>query len=339
MIHKDGLASRVIKSVILPLSLFLAFAGISLVTGNAFLSVRMMLYSMKLTGVTLLVALAISIQIMNGSFDFSLGAIMYLAAIVGTRFAMDHDAGPLTMAALIVIIAIALSLLNSFLYILLRIPPVVISLMTVMLYEALTQIFEDGKGVMIVTRPQYAVFYQEPTVFIIAGVMMLLFWAVMKYTRFGLEARALSQGQKVAVDFGIKEKTTVIKRYFIVGVFLGVAAVLYLGQVLSIDAARNMSSTVVMFQAIMPGMIGRVLAKYSNIPVGTLMAALSMQFISVGFTCMGLDSNLASAINGIFILIFIAYTGNLPLMVKALRRKKTRKELAGVFTPANNPMR
>jgi ribose transport system permease protein len=239
------------------------------------------------------------------------------------------------MAALIVITAIALSLLNSFLYILLRIPPLVISLMTVMVYEALTQIFEDGKGVMIVTRPQYAVFYQEPAVFIITGTMMLFFWAVMKYTRFGLEARALSQGQKIAVDFGIKEKSTVIKRYFIVGVFLGVAAVLYLGQVLTIDAARNMSSTVVMFQAIMPGMIGRVLAKYSNIPIGTLMAVLSMQFISVGFTCMGLDSNLASAINGIFILIFIAYTGNLPLVSRYLGRKKIRKELAGVFTGEN----
>jgi ribose/xylose/arabinose/galactoside ABC-type transport system permease subunit len=329
---KDGLGPRVIKTVILPLSLFLVFAGISLVTGNAFLSARMMLYSMKLTSVTLLVALVINIQIRNGAFDFSLGAIMYLAAIVGGRFAMNHDSSPFTMAVIIVIIAIALSLLNSFLYILLRIQPVVISLMTVMVYEAFTQIFEDGKGVMIVTRPQYAVFYQEPAVFIIAGTMMLIFWAVMKYTRFGLEARALSQGQKIAVDFGIKEKSIVIKRYFIVGVFLGVAAVLYLGQVLTIDAARNMSSTVVMFQAIMPGMIGGVLAKYSNIPVGTLMAALSMQFISVGFTSMGLDSNLASAINGIFILIFIAYTGNLPLILGFLRRKKMRKELAGGFS-------
>jgi ribose transport system permease protein len=272
---------------------------------------------------------------MNGSFDFSLGAIIYLAAIVGAHFAMNRDSGPLTMAAIIVITAIALSLLNSFLYILLRIPPVVISLMTVMVYEALTQIFDDGKGVMIVTRPQYAVFYQEPAVFIIAGTMMLLFWVVMKYTRFGLEARALSQGQKIAVDFGIKEKSTVIKRYFIVGVFLGVAAAMYLGQVLSIDAARNMSSTVVMFQAIMPGMIGRVLAKYSNIPVGTFMAALSMQFISVGFTCMGLDSNLASAINGFFILIFIAYTGNLPALTRYFTRRKMRKSFAENFSEAN----
>jgi ribose/xylose/arabinose/galactoside ABC-type transport system permease subunit len=330
--NKDGVLSRAIKSVVLPFSLFLIFAVISLATGNAFLSFRMMLYSLKLTSVTLLVALAISIQIMNGAFDFSLGAIIYLAAIIGARFAMNHDSGPLTMAAIIIITAIALSLLNSFLYILLRIPPVVISLMTVMVYEAFTQIFEGGKGVMIVTRPQYAVFYQEPAVFIIAGAMMLLFWAVMKYTRFGLEVRALSQGQKTAVDFGIKEKSIVIKRYFIVGIFLGVGATMYLGQVLSIDAARNMSSTVVMFQAIMPSMIGRVLAKYSNIPVGTLMAALSTQFISVGFTCMGLDSNLASAINGIFILIFIACTGNLPVLTRYFTRKKMAKKLAENFS-------
>jgi len=161
-----------------------------------------------------------------------------------------------------------------------------------------------------------------------------VYWAVMKYTRFGLASRALSRGQKIACDFGIKEIPAVLKRYALVGVFLGVASVLYLGQNLTIEAAQDMASTIVMFSAIMPVMIGGVLAAYSNVPVGILLASLSMQFISVGFVCMGLDSNLASAVSGLFILGFIAYTGNLPAIMLYFRRAKIRAGLAREFAAA-----
>jgi ribose/xylose/arabinose/galactoside ABC-type transport system permease subunit len=81
----------------------------------------------------------------------------------------------------------------------------------------------------------------------------------------------------------------------------------------------------------MPGMIGGVLAKYSNTPVGIFLASLSMQFINVGFICMGMDSNLASAVSGLFILGFIAYTGNLSAMKRYFDRKIIHAHLVHDF--------
>jgi len=332
--RQTDLGSRAAKSLVLPAALFVIFAVVSLVTGNSFLTPRMMLYTLKLTSVTVVIAMAISFQIFSGAFDFSMGAIVFLASIVGGVAAVTLKTNAWVMALFIIGVAMALTMVNALLYILLRLPPTVVSLITLMIYEALTQIFNSGKGILITTKPRYAVFYQEPAVFIIAAVMMLLYWAIMKYTRFGLAARALSRGQKIACDFGIKEIPAVLKRYALVGVFLGVASVLYLGQNLTIEAAQDMASTIVMFSAIMPVMIGGVLAAYSNVPVGILLASLSMQFISVGFVCMGLDSNLASAVSGLFILGFIAYTGNLPAIMLYFRRAKIRAGLAREFAAA-----
>jgi ribose transport system permease protein len=327
----DDLASKVIKSIMLPLALFMIFAVISIATGNAFLSPRMLLYMMKLTCVTLLIAMAISFQVFNGAFDFSMGAIVYLSCIVGGFIAVNGKYTASVMALIIIGVAVVLSLINGLLYILLRLPPMVVSLITLMIYEALTQIYNKGRGVMITTKPQYAVFYKEPVIFIIAAVMMALYWVLMKFTKFGFDYRALSKGQKIAVEFGVKEKGTALKRYALVGFFLGVASILYLCQMLTIEAAQNMASTIVMFSAIMPVMIGGVLAAYSNIPIGILLASMSMQFISVGFICMGMDSNLASAVSGIFILAFIAYTGNLPALKLYFDRKKLQAKLAHDF--------
>jgi ribose transport system permease protein len=290
-----------------------------------------MIYTLKMTSVTLIIAMAINFQIRNGGFDFSIGAIIYLAAIIGGVLATKNRLSPYIMALLIIAFAAALSMINAGLYITLRLPPLVVSLITVMIYEAITQIFNNGRGIMITTKPLYAVFYNEPQVFIIAGLTMLFYWALMKYTLFGFEARALSNGQKTAIDFGANEIKNVLIRYCIVGILLGIASTLYLGQILTIDAAQNMASTVVMFSAIMPGMIGGVLAKYSNIPVGIFLASLSMQFISVGFICMGMDSNLASAVSGLFILVFIGYTGNLPEIKKYFDRKKLYVRLKESF--------
>ncbi len=328
---KNSLPQRIVKSICLPLVLFLLFGGISLATGNAFLTPGMLLYTMRLSCVTVIIAMAISFQIINGAFDFSAGAIVYLACIIGGYTATSHKYSVYVMALLIVLVGIGLGLVNGILYVTLKLPPMVISLITLMAYEAITQIYHSGKGIMITTKPQYAFFSKQPMIFIIALVMMVFYWGLMKYTRFGFNARALSSGQKIAVDFGIKELGNILVRYTVFGLFLGVAAVLYLGQNLTVECAKNMESTIVMFSAIMPVMIGLTLAQYSNIPIGILMGVFSIQFISVGFTCMGMDSNLASAITGLFILGFIAYTGNLRLITRYFHRKTVHAQLVEEF--------
>lgn len=322
---------KIIKTICLPLILYLIFGAVSLATGNNFLSTQMLIYLLKITCTTAIISMALSLHLMNGGFDFSAGAIIYLGAILGGNFAISHELGPLGMMLFITVCTVILSLVNGILYIILRLPPLIISLATVMMYEAITQIYQNGSGVKIVTKPAYAVLVKQPTIYIIFLLTAIFFWAILKYTTFGFRARALANGQRVAVSMGIKENKNVIFRYAIFGLLLGIAATLYLSTTLTIAPAMNMSSTAVMFDGIMPVIVGLALANFSNIPIGIFMAVLSMKIINIGFVCMGMDGTISTIISGLFLLGFVVITENYGIYARKMHDKERARELAAVL--------
>ncbi len=328
---KNSLAEKIIKTVALPLVLFVIFSCISIATGNSFLSGSMILYTLRQSALVICVAIAIGFHTSSSGFDFAIGAIVYLACIIGGNFAVDHKYGVGVMAAAIIIMAVILSFIEGLMYVVLRLPPVVNSLVYVMICEAFTQILNRGKGFLILTKPQYAWFASMPQIFIVTLLALLAYWIILKYTKFGSDDRALARGQKIAVSFGIKEIKNVLIRYALVGVFLGIAGLIYVGLNYEVDAAKNMSSTILMFNAVLPNMLALTLAKYSNKPIAVTMGVLSMQIISVGFICMKMDANLASVISGTFVLLFIAYFMNLPAREEKKHRAQRAKELNKEF--------
>ncbi|MCD7884533.1 MAG: hypothetical protein LUI87_12635 [Lachnospiraceae bacterium] len=325
--NKDTVLQRIIKTVALPVVLYLIFAVISLVTGNSFLTMRMFIYMLKLSCVIICVAVAIGFHSSSSGFDFAIGAIVYLACIIGGNFAVQNKYGIGVLAVAVIAAAAVLSVLEGVMYVVLRLPPVVNSLVYLMICEALTQILNNGRGVSVLTKPTYTWFAREPQMFIITGIVLVVYWAILKFTKFGFNDRALSNGQKIAVSFGVKEIRNVLIRYLIVGVFLGVAGLFYLGQNYEVTAAQNMESTILMFSAVLPNMVAITLGKYSNRSIGVLMAVVSMEIISVGFVCMKMDSNLAQVISGVFVLAFVAYTMNQPRIAEHFRRKEKNREL------------
>ncbi len=329
--NKDTRIQKIVKTVALPVVLYLIFAVISVITGNAFLTGNMFVYLMKQSCVVICIAAAIGFHSASGGFDFAIGAIVYLAAILGGNFTVRGGYGIGVMAVTIICAATVLSFIEGLMYVILRLPPVVNSLVYLMICEAITQIVYKGKGLNVLTKPQYTWFYQAPQVFVITAVILIIYWALLKYTKFGFNDRALANGQKIAVSFGVKEIRNVLTRYMIVGLFLGGAALLYIGQNYEVTAAQNMESTIIMFQAVLPNMIAMTLAKYSNRSIGVFMAVVSMKIINVGFVCMKMDSNLATVISGIFVLGFVAYTMNLPKINSYFRRKQKREELVREF--------
>lgn len=329
--HGKNIILKIIKTIVLPVAVYGIFASISLATGNPFLTTDMMAYLLKIVCTTAIISMAISLHLINGGFDFSAGAIMFLGAIVGGNFALNNDLGPWGMLLFITIITTVLGLINGMLYIVLRLPPLVVSLATVMIYEAFTQIVNKGNGIKIVTKPQYAVLSKQPTIYFIFLFVAVIFWALLKYTKFGFRARALATGQKVAVNSGIKEKQNVLMRYGIFGILLGIAATLHLSNILTISAAMNMSSTLVMFDGIMPVVVGLTLAAFSNIPIGIFMAVFTMKIINIGFVCMGANGTLSSIISGVFLLVFVVITENANKIKTIIHNKKRNQELAGIL--------
>jgi ribose transport system permease protein len=312
------------KTIVLPLTLFAIFAIIALIQDNPFLTDKMLLYTLRTACVTVVIALAFALHLMSGGFDFSIGSVVYLSVIVAGRTALAGDLGPWGFLALAMVVGAVLCLAVSGLYITLRLPLMVLTLGILMVYEALTQLVFGGNGLRIMNKLDYAMFGKTYNTIAIAAVCMLVVWFLLKYTRFGFHTRALARGQRIAFETGIVEWKNVVLRFAICGVLLGIAGVLHVSGLMTLQAAKDMNSTVVMWGAMMPVIIGLSLARYSNMPVGVFMGVLSMQIIDIGFVCMGTSGTISTVISGVFLLVFVIFTENKD---KLMRRRLLRRLL------------
>lgn len=96
--------------------------------------------------------------------------------------------------------------------------------------------------------------------------------------------------------------------------------------IMTLQAAKDMSSTGIMWGALMPVIIGLSLARYSNVSLGVFMGVLTMQIINVGLVCMGTNGTISTIISGVFLLAFVIFTENKD---KLMRRRLLRAAVRG----------
>ena len=121
------------------MALACALAGTSLLTGVS--SLR--LFVRGLTYV-LLLSFGVSINMHTGRFDFSTGAVMLLGGVCGALIAYGNGWGPWGMLLISIPTGAAAGCVSGLLYILLRLPPMIIGLGMTLVLEGIVAIITDG---------------------------------------------------------------------------------------------------------------------------------------------------------------------------------------------------
>ena len=132
----------------------------------------------------------------------------------------------------------------------------------------------------------------------------------------------------MAVKIGVKENKNVIMSFALSGLFLGAAAMIYVSNYGLIEAASNMSSGQIMFDSVLPVIIGMVIARYSCKAIGVAIAVISMRMVSYGLFCMGFNSTVQNVVSGLFILAVVIITGKLAMRPEERRIRKRAEMLA-----------
>ncbi|MEK5477946.1 hypothetical protein NYE70_13560 [Paenibacillus sp. FSL R5-0407] len=258
---------------------------------------------------TTITAYAIALPLSGARWDFAPGIIIILSGIVGSNLAIQWGGGPILLLMLTIVAAVVFSLLEGLLYLWIRVPTIIVSLGVVMMYEALSGIVFGGSGTQLFMYPDLTIFARTPWVYIVLAVIMVLFHFLLAYTKFGYDTRSLSANPRLAINMGVNEKKNILLTYLVVGVLLGVAAVINASTVL-VTPASNLSSTSLMFSSMGPVLVGLYLARFSNLPLGIFAGALGMNALSYGMVVLGVNSSLQTVIIGVFIVGFMGYTSN-----------------------------
>jgi len=257
-----------------------------------------------------LIALALSYNLTSGRFDFSIGSILILSTIVGANMAVSWGLGPVPMLLVCMIIGAILGTISGLIYIILRLPPIVVSVGVAMIYEAIGFLVNEGRGVRIVNNPTLLIFAQQPYITFLALIVVIVLIVLLDFTKFGFDTNSLRGGQAIAVNIGVNEKTNTLICYLIAGALMAAAGVISLSILGSCTPKLGLGSSSYMMNAFLPMFIGGFLAKYSDRNIGVMIGSFTQACIISGFAILGLSTSLQSILNAMIVLVFLVFTSN-----------------------------
>ena len=263
--------------------------------------------------IVMITTIALSINLNSGRFDFSLGSMATLSSVLGAKITYSVlDGGnysALMMFVLTLLIGMLLGLISGILYVVLHLPPIITSLGVTLIYEGILFTITEGRYVMKEVQNKSMTAFTGNWIYaaIIIVAVLLISIAIFDYTKFGYDYNALKNGQKVAVNTGIK-----------VG-FLNAA------RNTTINGGQlNFGSISIMFTAFLPMFIGSYISRFTNEKIGFFLAALCMSMLNSTFAVFSneVNASMQAIINAVLLVVFLIYLSNEQLLVKIFTGKR-----------------
>ena len=279
------------------------------------------------TAIVMITTMALAVNLNSGRFDFSLGSMASLSAVIGAEISYALLHGGRGSAWLMLVIAVAagalLGLASGAVYVLLRLPPIITSLGVTLIYEGILYTVTGGKYVM--AEVQNSSMSGFTGTWVNAAVLIVLVLAFMivvfDHTVFGYNYNALRSGQKVAVQTGIREVPNALICYMICGGLMGIVGFLNAARNTNINGGQlNFGSIGIMFTAFLPMFIGSYISRYSNDKLGFLLAAVCMSLLNSVFAVFSnsITASVQSIINALLLVVFLIYLNNEHLLARIL---------------------
>ncbi len=318
-------AKKVTGTLAIPLLTALVLECICVMNGNHVITnLKSFNNFVVYTAIVMITTMALSINLNSGRFDFSLGSIAALSAVTGAKisYAMLHGAsGSAPVMLLITVLAGALlGLVSGLIYVALRLPPIITSLGVTLIFEGVLYTFTGGKYVMAevqnASMSGFVGTWVNAAILIV--VILLAMILIFDHTTFGYNYNALKNGQKVAVNTGIREVPNAVLCYVICGALMGVVGFLNAARNTNINGGQlNFGSISIMFTAFLPMFIGTYISRFSSDKLGFLLAAVCMSLLNSTFAVFSnaITASVQSIINAVLLVVFLIYLNNEQLLV------------------------
>ncbi len=326
---KNSVLKKVFGTLAIPLIVLVILEGICLINGRQMISsVTSFKNFVIYTAIVMITTIALSINLNSGRFDFSLGSMALLSSALSAKLTyviLGGGAGSaITMLLLNLVIGAALGLLSGVIYVTLKLPPIIVSLGVTLIFEGVLYTVTEGKYIMTEVQNSSMAHFSGSWVYpliIIAAVLAFII-LLFDHTKFGYNYNALKNGQKVAVNTGIKEIPNALVCYAVCGGLMGIVGFLNTLRSSNINGGQlNFASIGIMFTAFLPMFIGGYISKYSNEKLGYLLAALCMSMLNSTFAVFSneISASMQSIINAVLLVVFLIYLNNQGLLKRIFK--------------------
>jgi ribose transport system permease protein len=297
------------------LSLIVLFVTLA-VSSPHFLTETNLSSVVRQTAVINIMALGMTMIIVTGGIDLSVGSILAMGGLLGTM-SMEKGAPIPLGVAFGVATGLACGLLNGVLITRLRIAPFIVTLGTLGIFRGMTLIISNGLPVHRI--PSSFSFLGEGSVlgapfvlWILAGCAALTH-LILERTRLGRYAFSIGSNVEAAVYAGIPVAFHITAIYAIAGMLTGLAGMIEASRLMTGQPTAGQGYELQAIAAVVIG--GGSLHGGEGSVIGTLVGAFIMGLLSNGSDLLGVSPYLQQAIIGAVIILAVA--------VDELRKRRT----------------
>lgn len=282
--------------------LVLLCAGMAIFAPH-FLEVNNMLNIFKQVSITAILAAGMTLVILTGGIDLSVGSIVALTGVISV---MMTNSGINPIIAMITGVAVGLvaGIINGFFTAVPKLPSFIVTLGSMTYIRGLALVISGGYPLVLTNETFKFVGAGKilgiPTPIYITALVYITIFFVLKYTMFGRHVYAIGGNEEASRLTGIKVELTLIKVYAISGLLAGVAGVVLAGRLFSGQpTAGNMAeldaiAAVILGGTSFVGGFGRI--------QGTIIGVLIIAVLNNGLTLLNVDSYWQKVVMGAVIV-------------------------------------
>jgi rhamnose transport system permease protein len=254
------------------------------------------------------------IVVVSRNIDLSVGSILGFSAIVVGEVFAQHPLLPLADAALLAAgVGALLGGINGILVAFCSVPSIIATLGTLGFYRGLIFIYSHGKQVDPDKIPAALIRLSEvpsivPWIVIIAGVLCLLSFLLLKFTRLGREIFAIGSNPTAAALRGISVRRNLIFIFAITGALSGLAGLAYASRFGYVNPVRTGDGLeLIVISAVVIG--GVSIFGGSGSILGVVLGCVLLGLINVALPALGVSDFYQLAIYGFAILLAASLDG------------------------------
>lgn len=302
---------KITGTAIIPLAVFAILSVLCAAKGEAlFASQDNLRVFLRTSAVVMCVTFALWINLNSGRFDFSLGSVATLSALISASVCIKAGYPPIVMLLISIGIGLVCGTITGLVYIFTNLPPILVSLGMTLLYEGLGFTYTDGKSVSFGTVSKLLGFNTIPNLLVIMGILLAVMIVLFGYTSFGKNHSALISGQKICVNTGIKEKPIAVICYALTGILMGVVGFLNAVENPLVEVKLNFASVGTMFMGFLPLYIAGFIGKFSSDKLGCVLGSVVLALVKLSYPKLGVDPSTQSIIEALMLVLFLIYISN-----------------------------
>ncbi|WP_332740210.1 ABC transporter permease [Hydrogenophaga sp.] len=256
------------------------------------------------------IAIGQTLIILTAGIDLSCGMIMALGSIVMTKMAVDFGLSAPVAIALGIAATTLFGLVNGLLVTKAKLPPFIVTLGTLNIAFAITQLYSGSQTITDVSEGMTWLgnSFRIGQTNVLYGVVLMLAlylitWLFLRETAPGRHIYAVGNSPEATRLTGISTDKVLLGVYMLAGVFYGLASLLSVARIGAGDPNAGQTENLDAITAVVLG--GTSLFGGRGIVLGTLVGALIVGVFRNGLTLMGVSSVYQILVTGILVILAV----------------------------------